>query len=63
MITDFILKSLDKNHIAQLLLFALSLAFNTIDHNIICIQLVDIDISHNYLKYIKSYLDNRVIRY
>ena len=59
MITDYILKSLDKNHVAQLLLLDLTSAFDTILHKNIFVRLAEIGISNNALAFIKSYLEDR----
>ena len=59
MVTDSILKSLDENHVAQLLLLDLTSAFDTILHKNLFVRLAEIGISNNALAFIKSYLEDR----
>ena len=59
MVTNSILKSLDDNHLAQLLLLGLTSAFDTILHENLCVRLADIGISNNAIVFIKSYLADR----
>ena len=59
MVTDSILKSLDENHVAQLLLIDLTSAFETILHKKFLVRLAEICISNNALAFIKSYLEDR----
>ena len=59
MVTDSILKSLDENHVAQLLLLDLTSSFDTISYKNIFVRLAEIGISNNALAFIKSYLEDR----
>ena len=58
MVTESFLKSLDENHIAQLLLIDLTSALNTILHKKLFVRLAEIGISNNALAFIKSYLED-----
>ena len=59
MVTDSILKSLDENHEAQLLLLDLTSDFDTMIYKNLFVRLAEIGISNNALAFIKSYLQNR----
>ena len=59
MVTDSILKSLDENHVAQLLLLDLTSALYTILHKNLFFRLAEIGIYNNALAFIKSYLEDR----
>ena len=60
-ITDTILSTLNSNTCCQLILFDLSSAFYTLDHNILISRLTLMGISGLALKWFTSYLTNRNI--
>ena len=59
MVTDYILKSLDEKHVAQLILLDLTSAFDTILHQNTVVRLAEIGIYNNALAFIKRYLEDR----
>ena len=59
MVTDYILKSLDDNHVFQLLLLDLTSAIDTILHKNLFVRLAELGIYNNALAFIKSYLEDR----
>ena len=62
MVTDYILKSLDENHEAQLLLLDLTSDFDTILHKNLFVRLAEISIFNNALAFIKIICKTDIIR-
>ena len=58
-ITDTLYKSLDSYHCAQLLLFDLSRAFDTINHNIRIERIKELGIKGSSLSWLTSFLNDR----
>ena len=63
MLTDSILKPLDKGLISQLLLLDLSSTFDTISHESLVTRLNDVGIADNAFDFIKSILQKEGIQY
>ena len=57
--TDAILTSIDKKELTGMVLFDMSKAFDSINHNILLLKLQDVGISNSSLAWFHSYLDHR----
>ena len=61
MVTDYIIKSLDENHVAQLILLDLTSAFDTLLYKNFFVRLAEIGISNNDLAFIQTLFGRQIL--